>query len=558
MTAPPSTLADVFLQGVENHPRPDSFLRKSGGSYRPVSTEEFAGMVRACAGALAAAGIARGDRVAIVSYNRVEWAAVDYACQILGAPTVPIYTTLPADACAFILEDSGARAVFAEGAPQLAKVKDRAPLAVCFEAVPGAISFEEFLRRGAPAAPPPTCGPEDLATLIYTSGTTGRPKGVMLTHRNFVSNMLACCETIRMGPEDTALSFLPLSHAFERLIDYALFWKGARIAYAEQAERVSENLREVRPTIVATVPRLLEKLHARIAAAEEKMGPLRRAAFRWARAAGAEEAGFRRRGLRPPALVRWRFALARKLALDEVAELLGGRLRFFISGGAPLAADVAEFVFSLGLTVLEGYGLTETSPVLSVNRPEDVRIGTVGRPLPGVEIRIAPDGEILARGPNVMKGYWNLPSETEEALKDGWFHTGDVGELDADGFLRITDRKKDLIKTAGGKYVAPQPIENRLRACPLIRNAVVVGESRKYLAALIVPSPGASPDRIQAEVDAVNRTLAPFERIRKFALLERDFSMEEEEITPTLKVRRRQIEKKHLDRIRELYPEDRP
>ena len=554
----PATLVDVFTQGVENHPRPDRFLQKVQGAYRPVSTEEFARRVRGCAGALASLGIGRGDRVAILSYNRVEWAVVDYACLLLGAPTVPLYSTLPADQCAAILEDAGAKAIFVEDAAQLAKVQGRVSHAVCFqEATAGAAAFEEFLGRGTPAAPPPPA-PDDLATLIYTSGTTGTPKGVMLTHRNIVSNLLASCRLIEVGPADVILSFLPLSHGFERLFDYAFFWKGACIAYAEQVDRVVANLLEVRPTVMAAVPRFYEKLYARILGSLQKAGRLRRSAFEWARGIGAREAEHRRRGERPPLLTRWSHAIARALVLDRFSAGVGGRLRFFISGGAPLPPDVSDFLFSLGFTICEGYGLTETSPVLTVNPPGAIRPGTVGRPLPGVEVRIAPDGEILVRGPNIMKGYWNRPSETEEALKEGWFHTGDIGEVDAEGYLRITDRKKDLIKTAGGKYVAPQPIENRLKASPRILNAVVVGEARKFPAVLVVPAPGATPEQIQAEIDGINRTLAHHEQLKKFALLEKDFSIEEGELTPTLKVRRRVIEKKYRAQIEALYPGDKP
>ncbi len=554
----PATLLDVFTQGVENHPRPDRFLRKIEGAYRPVSTEEFARQVRACAAALPSLGIGRGDRVAILSYNRLEWAVVDYACQLAGAPTVPLYSTLPADQCAVILEDSGAKAIFVENAAQRDKVQGRFPHAVCFRETPGALSFEEFLKRGGPPPPPAAIGPDDLATLIYTSGTTGTPKGVMLTHRNLVSNMLAACRVFPIGPDDVALSFLPLSHGFERLLDYAFFWKGASIAYAETVDRVGENMREVRPTLMAAVPRFYEKLYSRIVGSLDRMGRLGRWAFEWARSAGAREAEHRRRGERPPLLARWRHGIARALVLDKLAARTGGRLRYLISGGAPLAADIADYLFSLGFTICEGYGLTETSPVITVNCPGAIRSGTVGPPLPGVEIRIAPDGEILARGPNIMKGYWNRPGETAEAIKDGWFHTGDIGEIDPSGWLRITDRKKDLIKTAGGKYIAPQPIENRLKASPRILNAVVVGESRKFPAALIVPAPGATREQVQAEVDAVNGTLAHHEQVKKFALLERDFSIEEGELTPTLKVRRRFVEKKYQAQIQALYPSDKP
>jgi long-chain acyl-CoA synthetase len=549
------TLDAVYREGIRRFPRPDRFLRKSDGAWRAISTEEFDRRVRACASALARAGVRKGDRVAILSYNRVEWAVADWACQLLGAPDVPIYTTLPEEPVGYILRDSGARVAFVENAEQAAKVRAAGILTVSFDPAPGVESFDAFLADG-PGDPPSLKGdPEDLATLIYTSGTTGVPKGVMLTHRNLVSNLKAACAPLDLRPEDVGLSFLPLSHIFERILDYAYFAHGMTIAYAEHIDRVSDNLLEVRPTVMGAVPRFYEKVYARIREAVEALPPRKRALFEWARRVGAEEAALRRRGRPAPLGLRLRFALARWLVLRKFAARVGGRMRYFVSGGAPLPPDVAEYLFSLGFTILEGYGLTETSPVLTLNRPGQIKLGTVGKPIDGVEIRIAPDGEILARGPNVMKGYYNRPKETAEVLRDGWFATGDVGEFDEEGFLRITDRKKDLIKTAGGKYVAPQPIENRLKLHRAILNAVVVGDRRKFPAALIVPAPGATREQVQEAVDEVNRTLAPFERIKKFALLDRDFSIEAGEMTPTLKVRRRAVEERHRAVIDALYAE---
>lgn len=545
----PATLADVFAQGIERFPRPDRFLQKANGAWRPVSTEEFARQARACAGSIASLGITRGDGVAILSYNRVEWAIVDYACHLLGAVVVPLYSTLPADACAYILEDSGAKAIFVEDAVQEAKVAGRLPHVIRMD------TLADFLKKGDGALPPSPAQPDDLATLIYTSGTTGVPKGVMLTHRNLVSNMLASCAALTLEPSDLALSFLPLSHSFERLLDYALFHCGAPIAYAESVDKVADNMIEVRPTVMAAVPRFYEKIYARVLDSAQKMKPSKRKVFDWARGVGALEAAFRQRGRRPPFSIRWRFALARRLVFGKLAERLGGRMRLFISGGAPLSREVGDFFFSIGLTVLEGYGLTETSPVLTLNRPGAMKPGTVGQAISGVELQIAPDGEILARGPNIMKGYFNKPADTAEVLKEGWFATGDIGEIDAEGYLRITDRKKDLLKTAGGKYIAPQPIEGRLKADPRVLNAVVIGDRRPFPAALLVPAPGATRADLQAALDAVNQGLAPYEKIKKFAILEGDFTIESGELTPTLKVRRRAVEKKHHDRIEALYAE---
>jgi long-chain acyl-CoA synthetase len=554
MSTEPQTLVDLYLQGVERFPRPDRFLQKTGGGYRAISTAEFDRKVRACAGALAALGIARGDRVAILSYNRIEWAIADWACQLLGVVDVPIYSTLPADQAGYILQDSGAKAVFAENAEQLAKVQGRVPHVICFESAPGADSFEEFLKR-AKDVTPATVEPDDLATLIYTSGTTGVPKGVMLTHRNLVSNVVSSCEVLRVGPEDTGLSFLPLSHSFERILDYAMFAGGASIAYAEHVDKVAENLLEVRPTVMGAVPRFYEKVYAKIMKSVEQMESGKRSTFDWARKTGAVMAEHRRRGERGGLGLRFKHWVANFLVFRKLKARVGGRIRHFISGGGPLSRDIAEFFFSIDLPIIEGYGLTETSPVLTLNPPDRVKLGTVGKAIRGVDLKIAPDGEILARGPNIMKGYYNKPAETADVMKDGWFATGDIGELDGEGYLRITDRKKDLLKTSGGKYVAPQPIEGALKLQPCIVNAIVIGDAQKFPAALLVAAPGATREQVQAAVDVVNRALAHHEQIKKFILIEQDFTIEGGELTPTMKVRRRVVEKKYQAQIAALYAE---
>lgn len=556
MASEPTTLGEVFTLGLGKYPRPDRFLQKSQGVYRPVSSEEFGRRVRACAGALAGLGIVRGDRVAILSYNRIEWAIVDYACQLMGIADVPIYSTLPADQCAYILRDSGARAVFAENAEQVSKLSGFTFPIVSFDRAEGAQGFEDFIGKGdgrefAAVA----VAPDDLATLIYTSGTTGVPKGVMLTHRNLVSNMMSSASAFEVTPADTILSFLPLSHSFERIFDYLFFWWGASIAYAEHVDKVAENLLEVRPTIMAAVPRFYEKVYSKIRKGIAEQSAWKAGLFEWARSVGATWADFHRRGVRPPVAFRMKLALARLLVLGHLTSRVGGRIRFFVSGGGALSRDVAEFFYSIGLPILEGYGLTETAPVLSVNRLGATRLGTVGPPIPGVELKIASDGEILAKGPNIMKGYFNRPEETLEVLKDGWFATGDIGEIDADGFLKITDRKKDLFKTSGGKYIAPAPIEGRLKLSPRILNAVVIGDRRKFPSALIVPAKGASREEIAKEVEALNRTLAHHEQIKKFELVEKDFTIESGELTPTLKVRRRAVEQKYQSLIEALYVE---
>jgi long-chain acyl-CoA synthetase len=548
----PRTLADVFRLSLERSPKPDRFLRKRNGAWEPVSAAELDRDVRACAAGLAALGVRRGDRVGLLSYNRYEWAVVDWACQLLGAADVPIYSTLPADQTRYILADAGAKVVFVENAEQAAKVAGLPMIA--FDPAPGARPFADLLKT--PGDPPIVeADPEDVATLIYTSGTTGVPKGVMLTHTNLVSNLVSCCSVLNCSAEDVVLSFLPLSHSFERILDYALFWKGATIAHAEHVDKVVANLAEVRPTLMGAVPRFYEKIYAKIQDAARAMPGWKRGLFEWARKTGAVDADFRRRAERPPFGQRLRMSIARFLVLRKFAARLGGRMRLLVSGGGALSRDVNEYLWTLGFTILEGYGLTETSPVLCINRSERTKLGTVGPAIPGVEIRIAGDGEILARGPNIMKGYLNKPEETAAVLRDGWFATGDIGELDADGYLKITDRKKDLLKTSNGKYIAPQPIENKLKLDPSVLNAVVLGDRRKYPSALVVPAPGATRERIQAAVDAVNRELAHHERIVKFALVEKDFTIEGGELTPTMKVKRRAVETKYADLIAGLYAE---
>jgi len=554
MEADPLTLGELFTRGLAAFPRPDRFLVKKDGAYRPVSSEDFGLRVRACAGALAGLGLSKGDRVAILSYNRIEWAVVDFACQLLGLVDVPIYSTLPAEQCIFILKDSGAKAAFVEDAEQLAKVRGAVPALISFDPAEGATSFEDFLRATR-VVPPAAVAPEDLATIIYTSGTTGVPKGVMLTHRNLVSNVLASGKAFDVTPKDGILSFLPLSHSFERIFDYLFFYWGASIAHAEDTDKVAENMMEVRPTIMAAVPRFYEKVYSKIRKSLADQKPWKRGLFEWARVVGGQAAEFWRRGRPPTFGLRIRLGLANLLVLNRLKSRVGGRIRFFVSGGGALSREVAEFFHSIGLPILEGYGLTETSPVLPVNRLGATRLGTVGPALAGVELKIAADGEILARGPNIMKGYFNKPEDTAQVLQDGWFCTGDIGEIDADGFLKITDRKKDLLKTSVGKYVAPGPIEGKLKLSPRILNAVVIGDRRKFPAALIVPTKGATREEIERDVAEVNAALAHHEQIKRFDLIPTEFTIEGGELTPTLKVRRRVVEQKYKAVIDALYAE---
>ncbi len=548
------TICDTFFSGLEIEKR-DRVLAKRGGSWTEMSTSQFAEQVRRAAGALRARGIRAGDSVAILSYNRPEWAIADYAILVIGAVTVPIYSTLPADQIEFILNDSGAKLVFAENADQIAKLGGRP--AIAFEGAAGT-PFDEFLKAGAVTLDElrrdaATVVPDAMATIIYTSGTTGTPKGVMLSHGNLASNLIATDAMIRFTRDDVALSFLPLSHSFERLTDFALFYKGATIAYAESIDKLAQNIGEVRPTMMAAVPRVYEKFHAKILDGVRQQSPRAQSIFHWATAVGGLCGDFARRGVTPPLGLRFRRWIADKLVFRKLRAKLGGRMRLFISGSAPLSREITEFFWSTGLPLIEGYGLTETSPVIAVNAEGATRLGTVGRVIPGVTVKIAEDGEILCKGPNVMKGYYNRAEDTAAVMKDGWFCTGDIGELDADGYLKITDRKKDLLKTSGGKYIAPQPIENKLKLKQGILNAVVIGDRQKFAAALIVAAPGVTNEQVQAGVDAVNKDLAHHETLKKWARVEKDFTIEAGELTPTLKVKRRVVEKKYADLIAKLY-----
>jgi long-chain acyl-CoA synthetase len=453
---------------------------------------------------------------------------------------------------------------------------------------PGVLGFEELLACGRSAlAQHPDwrahalgAAADDLATLIYTSGTTGDPKGVMLTHGNIASNVTTCVDLFDFREGDECLSFLPLSHIFERMFGhYSMFHAGVLINYAGSIETVPSDMRELRPTMMASVPRLYEKIYARVLESVRASPAPRRSIFAWARRVGEEWVERTLAGAPIPATLAFQRRLADRLVFAKLRARTGGRIRFFISGGAPLPAEIAKFFFAAGMPILEGYGLTETSPVMAVNTFGRTKLGTVGRPIPGVEVRIAADGEIITRGPNVMRGYFGKPQATADAIDaDGWFHTGDIGLLDAEGYLRITDRKKDLIVTAGGKNIAPQPIENLAKGSKFVSNAVMLGDRRPFPIMLVVPSaeplkawaarhglPAVDVERLvglpavrtklEREVRKTLRDLAQFEMPKKFLLLPRDFSVEGGELTPTLKVRRRIVEERHKVAIEALYAE---
>jgi len=587
------TLAELFLIAASRD-KSAQLMHKVDGEYRPVPSHDFADGVRRLAKALQDRGIEPGDRIALMADNGPHWPTVDFATLSSGAVTVPIYPTLTPEESAYIAQDSGARIVFAHQTHQLEGLLDHGAdlpnveLFVLIEGDPGTddpkvTTFDALIAKGdgydaeALDARARAVSPEDLASFVYTSGTTGKPKGVMLTHGNFCSNIVAGLEHLDFKSEYTTLSFLPLSHVFERTIDYCYFYLGCTIAYAESVQTVAQNFQEVRPHSFVSVPRVYEKVLAKVHEGVAASSGLKQKIFHWAVETAREALPYRLEQEHPPGWLGLKLALADGLVFSKIKERLGGRFEFAFSGGAPLGQDVAEFFWGAGIPIYEGYGLTETSPVLTANGPGAVKMGTVGRAIPGVQLEIAEDGEILASGPNIMKGYYNLPEATAEVLdSDGWFHTGDIGEIDEDGFLRITDRKKELIVNAYGKNIAPAQVENQLKSSRYIAQAVVIGDRRKFLAALLVPdfevlkgwASDKSPDTSDIEtllqqppvrelfgqeVERANQELAKYERVRAWELLPQEMTQETGELTPTQKVKRRVVYERYADLIDSLY-----
>ncbi|MHB1863919.1 MAG: AMP-dependent synthetase/ligase [Gemmatimonadaceae bacterium] len=595
----PGTLNHLFFDAVTRYDKPDALQVKVNGRYEPISHVTLFSRVRHAAIGLAELGVRHGDRVVLLSENRPEWAIADFACLASGVTDVPIYPNETPEAAAFIIQDSRAVAAFvstAEQAAKIAAVRHECPTlqhVIGFNDVRepgvdhtlleleanGAAALtparEDAFRRGAMAVEP-----DHLATIIYTSGTTGKPKGVMLSHDNLYSNVMAAREVIPFTGHDTCLSFLPLSHVFERMAGhYLMLATGTSIAYAESIDTVPINLAEVRPTLVLSVPRLYEKMYARVLENALAGGGVKKQIFFWARRVADRWADQKLAGREPGGLLALQYTIAQHLVFSKLQARTGGRMRYFVSGGAPLAPEINKFFYAAGLVILEGYGLTETSPVICVNTPKDFRIGSVGKPVPGVEVQIAADGEILTRGPHVMKGYFGQPDATAEVLdKDAWFHTGDIGLLE-NGFLRITDRKKDIIVTAGGKNIAPQPIENEIRTNKYISQVVMIGDKRKFPIVLVVPNweqlekwakyknllwtdraqlltmPTVQA-KMEKEVFSKTAHLARYEQPKKVGLLEHDFSLERGELTPTLKVKRRVVDRAYKSVIDELYREE--
>jgi long-chain acyl-CoA synthetase len=596
---PPGTLTQLYFDALARHHKPDALQVKVKGVFQPISSRTVAERVRRLAIGLQELGIQPGDRVAIISENRPEWAIADFACLTASLTDVPLYPNLPAEQAAYIIKDAGAVAIFVsdlEQAEKIAQVREKCPSlrhVITFAREPHAgadLTITELEARGAALDDDARKAryrehalqtkPDDVATLIYTSGTTGEPKGVMLTHDNLYSNVMAAAIQIPFEGKDVCLSFLPLSHIFERMAGhYLMFHVGCSIAYAESIDTVPIDMQTVRPTIVLSVPRLYEKMYARVLENALSGSAIKKRIFFWARAVAERWADVKLAGGQPRGLLALKYRIAQRLVFSKLQARTGGKLRYFVSGGAPLAPEINKFFFAAGLVILEGYGLTETSPLITVNTPAWFRIGTVGKPGPGIDVTIAADGEILARGPNIMKGYYNKPEATRDAIDaDGWFHTGDIGEL-RDGFVAITDRKKDIIVTAGGKNIAPQPIENTIKTNKYVSQAVVIGDKRKFPAVLVVPNWEQLEKwariknliwtqrsqllempivhaKMEKEVFGKCAGLAKYETPKKVALLEHDFSVERGELTPTLKVKRRVIDKTYRDVIDRLYVED--
>jgi long-chain acyl-CoA synthetase len=594
----PSTLVEMFEEAARKHPKPDTLNYKKDGAWQSVSSDEMLLRARAIALGLHELGIRRGDRVALLSDNCVEWTLADAGCQFAGAIDVPIYSTLTPAQVQYILKDSGARALFIQTREKFDQL--RSVLAECPE-LKRVIFFD---ARGAQAqdgitlaqleesgrtlhSREPQLGEQlaraaqadDLATIIYTSGTTGEPKGVMLTHSNLVSNLIDSGEHFVYYKTDVALSVLPLSHVLERLAMYMYIHHGMRVFYAESMEKLGENFREVHPTIFIGVPRLFEKIYQRIKEKASEGGRARAALLAWAVSVGKTHAQLALAHQKIPAALAFKYKLASQLVFSKWREGLGGHIRFFVAGGAALPEEIGYIFAGAGMQIIQGYGLTETSPVISGCTLEENAIGTVGRPIRNVEVRIAADGEIETRGPNIMLGYYNKPEATREVFtEDGWFKTGDIGTIDEAGLLRITDRKKELFKTSGGKYIAPQHIEQLIKGSRFVNQVVLVGDRRKFPAALIVPDweqirsyvglkgiEAETPaelcrhpriiDLFERQVAQFTAELAQYERVKRIILLEHEFTIEGGELTPTLKVKRRVIDEKYRDVIASLYSE---
>jgi long-chain acyl-CoA synthetase len=581
----PASLNDVFFAIVERGQK-RLMLVQDGGRWTPITTQEFYRNVAGMARALRRWGLNKGDRLAILSENRPEWTIADFAALLLGVVVVPIYSTLTAPQTGYILHDSGAKVAVVSTSQQLEKLlsiqgRTAVERMVVMDTVNTAHAepMQRLMREGPSDRDPEleararAISSDDLASIIYTSGTTGTSKGVQLSHGNLTSNVLNSLTDFEVGPEDISVSFLPLSHVTARHADIGLLYRGVTLAYCPFFEQLPQTLLEVLPTIFIAVPRVYEKIYTQVELQASRFP--KRAVYRWALSVGRAHSSEILAGWRPKALS-WK--AANKLVYSQVRARLGGRVKIFVSGGAPLGKELASWYASMGIRIHEGYGLTETSPVVAINTPRAHKVGTVGRPLPNIEVRIAADSEILVRGPSVFHGYWNRPEETESAFLDGWFKTGDIGGVDEDGFLSVTDRKKDLLKTSGGKFIAPQPIENSIKLNSLIGTAVVLGDRRKFASVIISPHfplleewavannvSFSSREQLIADpkvktlyegiVAEVNRGLARYETLKRVLLVPDEFTANDGTLTPTFKLRRKAIEERYRKEIEELYRE---
>jgi long-chain acyl-CoA synthetase len=586
-----ATLNDIFFAAVDRN-LDRLMLHRQAGRWLAISSREFGQRVARTARALDGWGIKPGDRVAILSENRPEWPIADMATLLLQAVTVPLYTTLTPEQTAFVLNDAGCRLIFLSSNQQLHKVLSILPQT----AIERIVVMDELEFTGDIAPFANKCAgmhrivlegrdalgselesrarstqPDDLATIVYTSGTTGTSRGAMLTHGNMASNLRCSLLGFDMHSGLVSISFLPLCHITARHVDFSMIYHGVTLAYCPFIEQLPQALQEVRPQVFVAVPRVYEKIYAQ--ALHQAAGFPKRAIFHWALSVGSKHQPEILAG-KMPASRAWK--LANKLVFSKIREGMGGKVETFISGGAPLGRELAEWYATVGIRIHEGYGLTETSPVIAVNTPAHHRIGTVGKILPNLEVRIAEDGEIIVRGPSIFKGYWHRPEETKAALSDGWFKTGDIGNIDADGYLSVTDRKKDLIKTSGGKFIAPQPIENSLKLNNLVGVPAILGDKRKFAFVIISPNFPALESWAKANhitfssrqdlvanpqvqslyegiVDGVNQNMARFERLKRVLLVADEFSIDNGALTPTLKLRRRVIEDRYRKQIDELY-----
>jgi long-chain acyl-CoA synthetase len=592
----PTTLVDVFELVAVKHKKPDTLNSKRNGVWVPVSSEELLARAKRIAAGLYAIGVRHGDRVALLSESCVEWTLTDAGCIFAGAIDVPIYPTLTPAQVRYILKDSGSCVLVLQNRQkfdELAGVLNECPEIrekVIFDPADTndvhALTLEQLEAQGQQLETEQPglvdrlsrqTAPDDLATIIYTSGTTGEPKGVMLTHSNLVSNLIDSSGHLAFGEKDSALSVLPLSHVFERQAMYMYLHQGMSVYFAESLQTIGPNLREVHPTVLVGVPRIFEKIYARIREKAAERGKLGLAMLTWSVKVAREYAAHLVAHRAIPLALKIKHAVASKLVFSKWRQAFGGRIRLLLSGGAALPEDLASIFIGAGIPIIQGYGLTETSPVITTSEPDNIRVGTVGTVIPNVEIRIAPDGEIETRGPNVMRGYYNRPEETQAVFTaDGWFKTGDIGTIDEDGYLRITDRKKELFKTSGGKYISPQPIEQAIKGSKFVSQVVLIGNARKFPAALIVPAweqleSYARFKGIQAssraelckdpkiinlferQIEGLTPELARYEKIKKIALLEDEFTIEGGEMTPTMKVKRRIIDEKYRKVIDQIY-----